>query len=284
MRSILIDDGGQLNDSASPALRSRLNAWHVGNELAEYAIVNLGFVGLGGFDASPHIRLRPAVVSPVALAALLYWIADKAPQRVLLSTKADGWRHEMIGERVGIARKLARIVAAHRGDRAEDFLSRPTQINTLEAGNPLAILMELQSEFRDWMRPAEMTAMLDGALRGRYAMIGADASFENLVIDRVGPGYTTEGNYWFKRSLGHRLEDQPDQAYGVWLAEAYRAALRTGRAALDDVDVIVDWPNTGRVRYCYKRVLIPLSRQGDRVSVLSATLHDRRVDLRVKAG
>ena len=54
-----------------------------------------GFVAAKELNGSLRISLRPAVVSPIAFSALLYWLHDRAADRVLMSFCDRDWSHEM---------------------------------------------------------------------------------------------------------------------------------------------------------------------------------------------
>jgi hypothetical protein len=97
--TLIIDDGGRFTDAASSGLRSELHAWTLGDRFTDYAIRNLGFIELVTQPRAVRIKLRPAVTSPTAFAALMYWLADHPTPRVMLSHHVDDWRHEVIGDR-----------------------------------------------------------------------------------------------------------------------------------------------------------------------------------------
>ena len=56
MRSVLFDDRGEVWDARSRGLADDLQASIGGEELADYAIRNLGFVGVKETDGSLRIR------------------------------------------------------------------------------------------------------------------------------------------------------------------------------------------------------------------------------------
>ncbi len=43
-----------------------------------------------------------------------------------------------------------------------------------------------------------------------------------------------------------RVEDQPDYDYGKWIAKSYRDVVAQARAALGDVDAVINWPQQSR--------------------------------------
>ena len=81
-----------------PSLAEALQASLSGDELSKYVVRNLGFVAASKSDGSVRLRLRPAVVSPTALSALLLLAArpdhrasaDLLPRRGMVSTSWCG--------------------------------------------------------------------------------------------------------------------------------------------------------------------------------------------------
>jgi hypothetical protein len=99
MQTYLFDDNGDLWDAKSRRLAEVLQASIGGDELLNYVIRNLGFVGISEASDSVRIRLRPSVVSQTAFSALLYWLHDRPIKRVLLSLLGTEWSHELLGSR-----------------------------------------------------------------------------------------------------------------------------------------------------------------------------------------
>ncbi|RDJ94273.1 hypothetical protein B4Q13_15665, partial [Lacticaseibacillus rhamnosus] len=68
----------------------------------------------------------------------------------------------------------------------------------------------------------------------------ADAVHQRIyIINDVGSGLTRLAEYWLSRARGLRVEDQPDYAYGKWVARLYQQALSCGEPLLEDVDALV---------------------------------------------
>lgn len=283
-RTIIIDDRGQLNDNASYGLRDLIRFPMAEQGIIDYAVRNLGFACLVRHPSGVNIRLRPDILSPAAFAALMYWLADNVHARVVLSSFADGWRHEFLGNSVVARRRLIGRLQRTLADRAKDFLSAKIDLRRLRADNPLSSLLRLQSDLRLQTDLERVRVQLDHQLRGRYTIMTMAGETPQVLIERVGYGFDTPTNYWLGRAIGSRVEDAPDAAFGQWASDSYREVLRSGQPALDDVDVIVAWPNVGRRRYTYRRLLLPIgtaaATKGEPPRLLCATLKSPRVDLR----
>mgnify|MGYP000897050339 CR=1 FL=1 len=285
-RKIIIDDRGRISDAAGTALRDELQGWSLGAAFTDYTVRNLGFIALATTPHGLRIQMRPAVTSPTAFAALMYWLSDHPHERVILSRLDDDWRHELLGDSTSSKRRLIAVMQQSATHRATDFLRAAVDPRRLRDENPLLALMRLRSEFGRELDFERLSPILNEELRGRYTLISADPDLTTIRIEGVGYGFDTEANYWLGRSVGARVEDGPDRAFGQWVSEGYRTIMKTGLPALDDVDAVVEWPNVGRRRYCYRRLLLPVgtAKGDDRPRLLCATLKNRSISLRRRSG
>ena len=143
MRSVIFDDRGELWDARSRRLAYDLNASIGGEELLNYAVRNLGFVAVKEIGGSVRISLRPAVVSPIAFSALLYWLHDRIVDRALISFLDREWSHEMLGSRDDTMRRLMARVDFGRGTRDGDFLQQSLPLESLNQSSPLKGVLDM---------------------------------------------------------------------------------------------------------------------------------------------
>jgi hypothetical protein len=136
----LIDDEGQIFDSRSAELRTRLNAWHTGDGLLDYTVRNLGFIDVAWLGspgrAALHIRLRPQHTPQVAIAGLLRWLAQYPARRVML-TWFDGraWHSEVLGDGAMARTKLASLAKLPLDPAAETDLAE-TELAETDLAEP----------------------------------------------------------------------------------------------------------------------------------------------------
>jgi hypothetical protein len=282
MASLLIDDSGNLRDSGSQALRAELKAWHLGASFVDYVIRNLGFIAISHSGDSARLQLRPAVTSPAAFGALMQWLTDNAPPRVAVSHLSDRWNHEFFSGAELARQRLMTLISTLPPPRENDFLAAAVAQGAVTGEHPFATLVRLREEARATLRRTAFERLLENKLHNRFLMIEQTGPANDIVITDVGSGHAREANYWLSRQLGRRVEDGPDQAYSDWVAKRYRQAMDGGKPSIEDVDVIVEWPQMGRVRYRYKRLLLPLEAANDRPKLLCTTLGDAGIDLRPK--
>jgi hypothetical protein len=281
MRTLLFDDKGETWDANSPSLAEALQASLSSDELSKYVVRNLGFISATGGDGSVRLRLRPAVVSPTALSALFYWLHDQAAERVLISCLDRDWSHELVRSCDDAMRTLLARVKYTAPDREGDFLNRPKALHDLPDTSPLHAVLAAWSESGGKFNRDRLFPVLDKVLNGRFVLFEAAPNSRNVHVKDVGAGFGKSAGYWLTRTKGLRVEDQPDYAYGKWVAEAYRQVLATREPSLEDVDAVITWPQQPRISYCYRRLLVPFEER-ESTLVLSATVIDPQINLRRK--
>jgi hypothetical protein len=101
------------------------------------------------------------------------------------------------------------------------------------------------------------------------------------MIRHMGGSFPAFDDKWLRLSVGLRVQDQCDYGYGLWIANTYAGVASSGTAQIDDVDAEISHPRSGLVRSRYRRLILPVvGRCADRVTMLSANILDRTIDLR----
>lgn len=282
MGSAIFDDQGELWDTRSPWLACELNASIGGEELVDYAVRNLGYVAVKELNGSLRISLRPAVVSPIAFSAVLYWLYDRPADRVLISFLEGEWAHEMLRSRKDAVRSLMARVEFGKGTRDGDFLQQNLPLDSLPQSSPLKSVLELWSASGGKFDRERLMPLLERALKGRFVLAQAVSDRPSLIIKDIGSGLRRPAQHWLARSIGNRVEDQPDYAYGKWVAGTYRDVLNKRVPDLGDVDAVISFPHEARQSFRYRRLLLPFIGEGDVEMILCASLVDPTINLRVK--
>jgi hypothetical protein len=285
MRSVLFDDQGEMWDSAFRRLPDILQGLGA-TEALNYAVRNLGYVALTEANGSVRVRLRPAVVSPIAFSALCYDLAEIKADRILISCLDRGWTHKLFGTLQEAMRHMLDLLPVIDSDRAHDFKSRSRSIDRIPDSNPLAALFKLWQESGGPIQHERLDRLIRDGLQGRYVIVQTGQSRADVFLREVGRGFLSYDDQWLSRSQGLRVEDQPDYFYGKWVAEAYRMTKGDGAPRLEDVDAIINKPGAGRSRVRYTRLIVPLQLPSATECLLGASLIDPAIDLRprVEAG
>jgi hypothetical protein len=281
MQSLLFDDQGDVWDAKSCNLADALGASLSANELAKYAVRNLGFIEAADNDGSVSVCLRPAVASPTALGALIYW-HDRSVARVLISFLDGEWSHELLASREEAVRRLLVRVRPKTDGREGDFLNTSLPLQDLPLSSPLRAMLQAWSDCAGAYDAERIQPLLEKALNGRFVLVEASGASPSLLIRDVGGGLAQLAEYWLSRAIGLRVEDQPDAAYGRWVSGLYHEVLSTRQPALEAVDAVVRWPEQPRKTYRYRRLVLPFVGDGNSTMLLGASLSDPNIDLRVK--
>src|ERR1043166_8079004 len=97
MQTYLFDDKGELWDGKSRKLAEALHASLSSEDLLKYVVRNLGFIAVTENNGSLRLQLRPTIVSQLALGGLLYWMHDRAVERVLILCLEEGGADGLVG-------------------------------------------------------------------------------------------------------------------------------------------------------------------------------------------
>jgi hypothetical protein len=283
MRTLLFDDSGEIWDANSRSLAEALQASLSSDELAKYVVRNLGFISAAESVGSVRLRLRPAIVSPTALSALFYWLHDQTIERVLISFLDGEWTHELVRTCEEAVRALLARVKFSAADREGDFLHLSKPLHDLPDTSPLHAVLTAWSESGGKFNRERLFPILDKALNGRFVLFENVGNSPHVHVKDVGAGLGKSAAFWLSRTKGLRVEDQPDYAYGKWVAEAYRQVLSKREPSLEDVDAVITWPQQPRISYRYRRLLVPFEERNSTL-ILSATVIDPDVNLRRKPG
>jgi hypothetical protein len=273
MPVLLIDDRGKVWESHSLVLRSRLRASIDNRELHEFAILNLGFIGLVVSKGSIRVQLRPVLAKPAALAALYLWLHQRTPERIVVTWYNGRWQDEIIGWRRDGWRRMTYLLESPEHP-TRGFSRGTIPPDRLATGNPLRHVLEDISRLASIV--ANPAQMLPAQLSDRYLLLMEDDNGELRVCD-FGSALMSRSPQWQRRARGRRVDDLPDWNYGQWVADAYREAGRIGQPLLEEVAAVIDWPELGSMSHAYWRLIVPGIGFGARTRLLGVTLDNASV-------
>lgn len=281
MPLVLIDDQGKLWDCCSTKLQFALETRLSGHDLAEYCVKNLGFVAAKQGDTGLQVWLRPSHVAPVALAAVLFWLAEQKSARIGVSRYGDHrWSHEIHPSREMAIQAIVALVNSAQAQRQDAVRSRSQEPISLPTSSPLRPSLEHWLASLGRLHHGRLESVTCHAAENRYILLHAPSSSSRILIKEVGQGMPACAKHWLSRGIGMRLEDQPDTSYGRLCAKAYREAKDRRQPVLDEIDAVVDWPDFGRQRRRYRRLILPFQATNGDVYLLGTSFEDPRIDLR----
>ncbi len=281
MSLLLIDDQGEIWDGQSRRLREAFDSPFSGGEFTEYAVANLGFIALNVFGTSCQIRCRPSLTGERTHRALRTWLGQKSCERIILTWFNQDWTNELVRGAEAALMRMEQLAIGSRKPKPTDFLSRLLPDAELHPKSPLGELV------RDWRQLAvpssqhSLIKLLEQTIGNRYVIVKQDPGINRVIFHEFGEGMYSKYETWRNCAIGAPVEEQPDRNYGKWVADAYAEAFAANRPMIADIDAIVRWPQEGRARMRYKRVLVPLISASGAPMVLGGSLLDNRIDLRV---
>jgi hypothetical protein len=242
-------------------------------ELREFAILNLGFIGLAISKGSVRIQLRPVLTKPAALGALYLWLHQCAPERVVVRWYNGRWQSEIMGWHRDGWRRITCLLESPEHPTL-GFSRGTIPPDRLSTENPLRHVLEDASRLVSIV--ANPAQLLPAPLCDRYVLLTEDDNRELRVCD-FGSTMMSRSPQWQRRARGRRVDDMPDWSYGQWVADAYREVRRSGRPLLEEVAAVIEWPELGTLSHAYWRLIVPGAGSGARTRLLGVTLDNASV-------
>jgi hypothetical protein len=239
---------------------------------------NLGYVSLVEARGSTRVWLRPLLVAEATAAALIDRVASYPCQRYVISYLDGAWQHEICGRRDAAVRSLA----AHLGDCApgelpEPFMATRRSIQAILSSHrdPLSPLLNL---WMDGAYPDDLPGLLRRlGLYDRAMIVEREPTGGRFVFRHSGQGIELYDSAWPRAAVGRRVEDQPDRAYGRWIAAACTDIDAHQVPRYELVHAMIGGPDGPRQTWRYERLMVPWRVQSKRMVVsITRPSHDRR--------
>ncbi len=279
----LIDSEGALWPCHTPSLRRRLGTSLSAADLVAYVVRNMGWVGLGLRDSGAHIALRPAAVQPLTLARTIEWLADRTPSRCLVAAfdESEKWAHHVCSSPQGTTRKIIELTQPYVS--ADDrLLSRALGPEQLASDTRLGALWKVWRNQKNQATLDELWPVLHGHLDARFVVVTPHENGD-LPIVTVGQGLPLFNGQLSAQRPGSRLQDGADVYYANWAAKGYFEVHRTDIPRFDAIDGCLKIPRLADRRTTYRRLILPIKAADGSRALLSASMIDPSIELRLQA-
>lgn len=272
---LLIDDLGHERLWPSAELAAEHDCPEAEFDFPDHAVRRLGYILVVERLGFLRICMRPLLVSNRAVAALCYLLAERRPRRAAISWFDDEWRHEVCGTSRMLFRRIAEILdgSLHR-PRAEPFFAtrRSLQAILSPRGHRFEPLLRLWLE---GARSEDLKTVLQASGLWDRAMIAhRDAGSGEFFFRHSGSAIQLYGAAWADVAVGRRIADQPDPAYGAWIAESCRAVDDNGEARCELVHANVRGPHGRRRQFRYERLVLSWQAPAGGRTVVSVSAAD----------
>ena len=282
---LLIDDRGTVWDGASAQLRTSYGCTSRHEDFSTYVVKNLGFIAVHIYGRSCEIRFRPRIVKTAAFTGLKEWIRPRKFERIVTAHFTNDWIYGLHNSDQAALAKIDALASSNQRVQTSDYLMRALRKDQLPRSTPLH--RALHTLIEDWPTLSQsvhrdsLRTVIEQSLQGRYTLVDALPGTQDLVFREIGHGFLSYNDEWVARTRGHLVEELEDAAYGRWAASGYRDALRLGTPTLCDVDAIMETSRLGRARIRYKRVVLPVRSVANGSWLLTSSILDPTIDLRV---
>ncbi len=277
----LIDSQGQVWDGSSRQLHDAYDSPYSGGDFSDYAVVNLGFIAINVYGHSGQIRLRPNFTTDASFDSLHRWLQSRRFDRVVITSWSERWNYDLQQSNQDALVRLDRLIEIAKRVQPDEYLSRNMPEPTVRDPETMRTLFKNWPQLAANSSEAELRRLLEPLLGHRYVVVKGNRDAKNLIFSEFGGGIFANYHVWRSCAVGAPIQEQPDRAYGRWVADAYRDAVLSNAPRLDQVDAIVRWPQEGRLRMRYKRLIVPIRVSDQEVHLLGGSVVDDRIDLRV---
>ena len=275
-RCILIDDTGR--ELRWPEESGRLFAAYGDPDFdfPDYAVRNLGFISIAERADFVRVRLRPAFTGRRTEDSLLSFLTRRPCARAAVSWFDSGWRHEVCAGGAPLARRLQEILNGGDADGTErPFLAAPRRIQSILRAerSPFAPVLR---RWLDNARPDDIVEFLASCrLYDRAMIVERRPDSGHFVFRHSGHGIQLYASEWSRKAIGRYLHEQPDRAYGAWIADACRTVdeRQVPRYELVTARVAPHADRTTR-QWRYERLMLPWRDADGRHLVVSVSLRD----------
>jgi hypothetical protein len=271
---LLIDDLGEEHTWPSSAMLREFAQLQPDYDPLDYAVRNLGFVLIIDRAGSLRLRLRPLLVSSRAIAALLYWLAERRPARSALSWFDETWHDEVCGGPKQLYQRLTELL--HNSTRSvvsEPYLATRRNMDAIldPPGHPFAPLLQA------WMRGSREDLLDSAQQQGLWqrAMVAErDPDSGGFRFRHSGGSIQLYGAEWTGKAAGKRLGEQPDGVYGNWIEQGCAAVDDAETARVELVHAAVMGGDRQIRRWRYERLMLPFTARDGRRVVMSISARD----------
>ncbi len=286
--SYLIDPSGRWWRWPSQVLAEKLGYPDPDFDLAGYAVRNLGYVWLVVESNVTFLQFRTGSVGGATLGSLKpYLMNASAAKPVGLIYFASGWMEEVHTDAPLLHRRMVELAGLREPRMRDLFIREPQKPLDWSAANSssLAQLFSLWRASGGQLTPVLQEFLRRTALDQRtvFAQQRSDGGFR---VQESGNGFSIYDSFSMGQLVGRLISDQPDRAYGQWIAQAYGACHDSGEPLVDDVDAIVEAPDHDPRRRRYQRLILPWRDDKGDVTITGSSLLKTDIaipfDLRVR--
>ena len=278
----LVDKDGEFFSVDAPHLHRCYRPLGDDRSFAMSLVRGAGFVSIEEKSGWYVVRALPARLSAMACLAVGQLLGEE-DWRVRLSWFNGKWNDEIHDGRMSVVKRLLLLAQKEHRYGNDRYLSVERTIGEVRLPERHQTLLDFWRDRRAVIDPASDNDTLHRITNGKFVVAMADPQTTQIVFTAIGRGIDVyrEPN-WRLVSTGYAVEHQPDLGYGRWVANSYSEALRANAPRLTGVDATITNSRLGEKRRMqYQRLTLPVRSSG-RSGLLSASIEDLGLDLRIE--
>jgi hypothetical protein len=231
-----------------------------------FAIRNLGFVRFQVLDRLvTEIELHPRNVTLPALLALEKLLGEVGTNLFRIKYLEDEWHSEISADADHTIARLRELCAPV----FEPQLTDRFRVETLDPD----VVFNRRSDATDNFRPLAMKwrvsfgrfdrslvpFAIEKGIFDRLMIAEVNSQNEHPVFRLIGDGFSWLEPDYRRGAIGQALTTMPDESYGKWLSDIYKAVALSGKPRLDRVTAEMRLAPGRKPDYrtCYERLLLP---------------------------
>lgn len=250
-------------------------------DTSDFAVKNLGCILVLLKPNLATVRIAPARTKTTTVLALLRLLEPYRSKRVGLTWYDGQWHHEILPDGKRLSSRVLGLLARYSTEKEQRFLALERPLTKLPHKSKLTQIVDLWRHFGGALDARRYDQTLHELLDGRFTVSSLEDDTARLLFSQVGNGYVMYRNDFATLAVGQRVENQPDAIYGRFVANGLREAAIRNEPMLNDIDALVRSPGRKEQRIRYTRLTLPVLGPDNKRQLLSATLLDRDIDLRL---
>ena len=279
-KSFILDQDGRHWSISGNQLQQHLRTSLAGEALVQFAIVNLGWVGVRFDAARVHVRCRPQFMTSTTLGSLFYFIFDNRHKALALSVLGENWQHYVHTKVDSVLTLIESMQMATPSSRLTLLSRRVAPKNSmLGSGIGVAVGISRRSSSIDELAH-HMNILFSNQ---RWTISCIDQVTGEVTIERKGTGFTPFNPHWTASCVDKGLIGYAGPEYANWIAKTRRYVLDRNELVCDDVDATIPFPGIGFTRLTYSRATAPTALADGRRVALSAAISDASINLKKSA-
>ena len=261
----IIDDEGECWSQGDAALARHLGTSRSGQELVDYTIRNLGFIGIEQRPRNTALTFDRSAVAPEAIVGVLYWFEEHPFRPTEVRNPEDATTVPLLMKPNDVVAYLGDCM--ERGEPGSTFSRRKVDVDK----SVFSTRWEAARAICTTLSDATLSMMLlDQLFQGHYAISTFDPTINDYRVEAMGSAYRSYDKDFVDKSVGRTFRDTFDRRYGNWIADCFREYHGRDHGVFAEAcRATISWPDDLPRRFNFERLILPIGTTGERLLTAS---------------